>query len=178
MKKQTRNFHIWNVWGNKHLLSVPCKGNNEQSPLHYRSLNKLCLWELHRGSEHWLAGRWWDMSSGLGSKTPGISCCFQFRDWLIFPKYSNVHRFKGVEQRAWRHSEGAWESCLLQDWKESWCLLRWRLNEISSWTYACLFLFAALPLCHRRQERGSVLAPACLFFYLNAYAPSGGNVST
>ncbi len=102
------------------------------------------------------------MSSGLGSKTPGISCCFQFRDWLIFPKHSNVHRFKGVEQRAWRHSEGAWESCLLQDWKESWCLLRWRLNEISSWTYACLFcLLLCLCATEGRREAASWLRHAC-----------------
>lgn len=55
--------------GKKNLLRVSWKGNNEESPLHFRSLNKQCLWELHRGSQHWFAGRWWDMSSGLGSKT-------------------------------------------------------------------------------------------------------------
>lgn len=105
-------------------------------------------------------GRWWDTSSGYDSKAHlGFPAAFNFRDWLIFCKRSNVRIIEGNDREAPVEFEGARESRVLQDWKES-CVPG--LNEISCWTCACLFcLLFCLCAMKDRREAASWLWHAC-----------------
>jgi len=127
-------------------------------------------------TQRWFTGRWWDMSSSLGSKTHlGFPAAFNSGIVDLFLSTRVCTELKGKD-RVWR-SLG--EPSTLRLERELMFAAVTGLNEISNWTCACLLFCLLLCLFATKGRRNAVsLAPARLFFYLNAYAPSGGNASS